>query len=162
MSSAGRFKRAVLSNQGEYTLFSFWYFETLRLPDGLRITHRCRESRYQQPRDGQARHSPKLRYTVSHIHCRTGTAIPPNYVVECVTAQRNPPEVRIWRFRSVDCRRYWICPRIVSWLTRTTWFPHRRMGRTPAATRDRGGVRAGVVASRHRYVTCPLPCPHPC
>jgi hypothetical protein len=29
--------------------------------------------------------------------------IPPNLVVEHVTAQRKPPEVRIWRFKNQSC-----------------------------------------------------------
>jgi uncharacterized protein YdiU (UPF0061 family) len=41
---------------------------------GLRVTHRCREGRYQQPRGYQAGHDHQLRYSVSNIHWRAGTA----------------------------------------------------------------------------------------
>src|SRR6266536_1066392 len=40
----------------------------------LRVTHRCREGRYQQPRGGQAGNDHELRYSVSNIHWRTGAA----------------------------------------------------------------------------------------
>src|SRR5215471_15003924 len=40
---------------------------------GLRVTYRCREGRYQQPRGDQAGHNHELCYSVSHIHWRAGT-----------------------------------------------------------------------------------------